>query len=315
MKISNFENKTFVLDGAMGTLLQKKNLSEKDFRGKRFFNHSTFLKNNYDILCLTKPDLIQQVHNDYIIAGADIIETNTFNANKFSLAVFGLSDVVYELNFEAARIARLTTEQYDKKIYVAGSIGPSNKMLSALNNNEQNNQNKITFEDVVAAYTPQIKGLIDAGVDFFLVETIIDAAMAKAIIDVIKNETELRNIKIPIIISCTTNKQGRILSGQTVYDFFSSIDDEHIFAWGLNCGTEINNSIKTLKVLSEKTDKPLIYFPSIGLPDVNGKYKSDLKWFENQMIKVFDLPNIKIIGSCCGSTPEHTKVLKNLLKD
>jgi len=221
---SILEERILVLDGAMGTMIQNYNLEESDFRGQKFVNHQIDLKGNNDILCLTKPDIIKQIHREYLLAGADIIETNTFNANKISQADYNVEDLVYEINFEAAKIARQVVDECTEMKFVAGSIGPSNKMLSMSPDVEDPGFRAVTFDEVVDAYLPQIRGLLDGGADILLVETIFDTLMAKAVLYAIQIEAEKRNTKIPIMVSGTIDKSGRVLSGQTIDAFIKTLE-------------------------------------------------------------------------------------------
>ncbi len=308
------KEKILVLDGAMGTMIQRYNLTEKDFKGKRFENHAVELKGNNDILCLTKPEIIEQIHREYLLAGADIIETNTFNGNKISQADYQVDDLVYELNFKAAKLARKVCEEFDEIKFVAGSIGPSNKMLSMSPNVEDPGFRAVVFDEVVDAYLPQIQGLLDGGADILLVETIFDTLMAKAVLYAIQNEAEKRNIKIPIMVSGTIDKSGRVLSGQTVDAFLKTLKNLDLLTIGLNCSVGAHEMLPFLSELSEKSNLPVSAFPNAGMPNELGDYEQTPEKMGIEIQKFTQNSLVNIIGGCCGTTPEHIKKIAEIAK-
>ncbi len=311
---SELEKRILVLDGAMGTMIQKYNLTEQDFRGERFKNHTVDLKGNNDILCITKPEIIMDIHQQYIDAGADIIETNTFNANKISQQDYKLSGIVYELNFEAAKLARKVTDEFSEIKFVAGSIGPSNKMLSMSPDVENPGYRAVTFDFVVDAYLPQIQGLLDGGADILLVETIFDTLMAKAVLYAIQTEAEKRNIRIPIMISGTIDKSGRILSGQTTDAFVKTLSNVDLLTIGLNCSLGAKEMLPYLTEMSKKTNLPISAYPNAGMPNELGQYEQTPEKMVLE-IKNFTAQNlVNIVGGCCGTTPEHIKKISDLAK-
>ncbi|MBN2893274.1 MAG: methionine synthase [Bacteroidales bacterium] len=311
---SEIKKRILVIDGAMGTMIQRYNLTENDFRGGKFINNIIDLKGNNDILCITKPHIIKEIHEKYLLAGADIIETNTFNSNKISQADYNLSEIVYELNFEAAKIARETTEKFDEIKFVAGSIGPSNKMLSMSPDVENPGYRAVTFDFVVDAYTPQIQGLLDGGADILLIETIFDTLMAKAVLYAVQTEAEKRNIKIPIMISGTIDKSGRILSGQTTDAFVKTLSNVELLTIGLNCSLGAHEMLPYLTEMSQKTHIPISAYPNAGMPNELGEYDQtpEKMALEIQNLTVGNLVNI--VGGCCGTTPEHIKKIAELAK-
>ena len=299
---SEIKKRIFILDGAMGTVLQQYNLSEQDFRGKLFKNHTINIKNNFDILCITKPEIIKEVHKKYLIAGADIITTNTFNANKISQKKYGLSNYVYEINLKAAQIAQQVANKFQETKFVAGSIGPSNKTFSAS-----------SFNEIIEAYSPQIKGLLDGCVDILLIETIFDIKMAKTISQAIEVETEKRNINIPIIISATINHAGKILSGENINALIESFSNTNLLSIGLNCSFGANEMLPYLTELSKKTNIPITAFPNAGLPNKQGKYKQTPEEFALEIKELTTKKIANIVGGCCGTTPEYIKKIHDTI--
>ncbi len=325
MKNSNklytaLKNRVLVLDGAMGSLIQSYKLSEADFRGTRFVNYHLDLKGNNDLLSITQPKIIEEIHKKYLEVGADIIETNTFNANLISMEDYDMHqyDLVYEMNFASAKIARNLCDEFsernpDKFRFVAGSVGPTNKTASMSPDVEDPGKRAVTFDDVVASYSPQIRGLLDGGVDIILIETIFDTLIAKAALFALQSETEKRNIKIPIMISGTvTDKSGRTLSGQTVEAFISSLSHVDLLTIGLNCSTGAHDMLPHIAEISEKSNFKISAHPNAGMPNQFGEYDETPEKMAVQVKQFLDNSYVNIIGGCCGTTPEHIREIVKL---
>ena len=309
------KNRILVLDGAMGTILQRYKFDEPDFRGELFKDSIIPLKGNYDLLSLTKPEVISKVHEDYLEAGADIIETNTFSANAISLADYQLQDWVYQLNYQSAQLARKAADKYtqltpEKKRFVAGSIGPTNKTASL--SPEVNNPayRAITFEDLRIAYRDQALALIDGGVDVLLVETVFDTLNAKAALFAIDEINETRTHKIPIMLSGTiTDASGRTLSGQTAEAFLVSTSHIPLLSIGFNCALGAHQLTPHLETLAEKTQIPISAHPNAGLPNSFGQYDQTPLEMATQIELYLQKNLVRIIGGCCGTTPEHIRAI------
>jgi 5-methyltetrahydrofolate--homocysteine methyltransferase len=309
------KNRILVLDGAMGTILQRYKFEEPDFRGELFKDSIIPLKGNYDLLSLTKPEVISKVHEDYLEAGADIIETNTFSANAISLADYQLQDWVYQLNYQSAQLARKAADTYtqltpDKKRFVAGSIGPTNKTASL--SPEVNNPayRAITFENLRIAYRDQALALIAGGVDVLLVETVFDTLNAKAALFAIDEINETRTHKIPIMLSGTiTDASGRTLSGQTAEAFLVSTSHIPLLSIGFNCALGAHQLTPHLETLAEKTQIPISAHPNAGLPNSFGQYDQTPLEMASQIELYLQKNLVRIIGGCCGTTPEHIRAI------
>lgn len=304
-----------VLDGAMGTMLQRYNFSEEDFRGERFKDFPHSLKGNNDLLSLTQPQAIRDVHAKYFEAGADIVETNTFSATTIGMADYHLEDIVYDLNYESARIAREVADEFtrmnpNKPRFVAGSIGPTNRTASMSPDVNDPGYRAVTFDELRIAYKQQVEALIDGGVDLLLVETIFDTLNAKAALFAIEEVKEERNLDIPIMVSGTiTDASGRTLSGQTVEAFLISISHIPLLSIGFNCALGADQLKPYLKRLAMNTQLNISAHPNAGLPNAFGQY--DQSPAEMQvLIKEYLQDNlVNIIGGCCGTTPEHIKAI------
>lgn len=313
-------NKVLVLDGAMGSLIQSYKLSEDDFRGKRFANYHLDLKGNNDLLSITQPKVIEEIHKKYLEAGADIIETNTFNANLISMEDYDMHkyDLVYEMNLASASIARKLCDEFSEKNpakfrFVAGSMGPTNKTASMSPDVEDPGKRAITFDDVVAAYTPQIRGLLDGGADIILIETVFDTLIAKAALYAVQQEAEKRNIKIPIMVSGTVvDKSGRTLSGQTVEAFISSLSHVDLLTIGLNCSTGAHDMLPHIAEMAEKSNFKISAHPNAGMPNQFGDYEETPDKMAVQVKQFLDNSYVNIIGGCCGTTPEHIHQIAKL---
>lgn len=310
-----FQQKIVVLDGAMGTSIQKYKLQEADYRGSRFASHSRPLKGNNDILVFTRPDVISAIHKGYLEAGADIIETNTFNANRISEADYSLESIVYELNFAAAKLAKEAADEYTQKDpskprFVAGSIGPTNKTGSLSPNVENPGYRDVSFDDLVEAYTEQIQGLLDGGADALLIETIFDTLNAKAAVFAANAELDKRNTDIPIMISVTlTDKSGRTLSGQTIEAFIASIRNDRIFSLGLNCSFGAQDLIPFVREISRKEPYYVSVHPNAGLPNQLGDYEEKPSETARLIRILVDEGHLNMVGGCCGTNHTHIQAI------
>lgn len=307
------KNQILVLDGAMGTMIQRYKLNEEDYRGKRFENHNNSLKGNNDLLVLTQPQIIAEIHNKYLEAGADIIETNTFNAQKVSLSDYKLEELAYEINFEAGKIAKQCAIKYstpEKPRFVAGSIGPTNKTTSISPDVNNPAARSITFDELVIAYSEQINGLIDGGVDIILIETIFDTLNAKAALFATEEVFIQKKLRLPIMISVTiTDNAGRTLSGQTLEAFLISISHANLFSVGLNCAFGAKQIEPYLEELSRKAWCYVSVYPNAGLPNQFGEYDESAEEMA-KIVETFAKKGlVNIVGGCCGTTPIHISAI------
>ncbi len=315
------KNRILVLDGAMGTMLQRHNFSEEDFRGERFKDFPYSLKGNNDLLSITQPQAIAAIHAQYFEAGADIVETNTFSSTTIGMADYHLEDIVYELNFQSAKIAREVADEFtarnpENPRFVAGSIGPTNRTASMSPDVNDPGFRAVTFDDLRIAYKQQVEALIDGGVDVLLVETIFDTLNAKAALFAIEEVKEERNLDIPIMVSGTiTDASGRTLSGQTVEAFLISIAHIPLLSIGFNCALGADQLKPYLKRLAMNTQLNISAHPNAGLPNAFGQY--DQTPIEMQdLIREYLKDNlVNIIGGCCGTTPEHIKAIADVAKE
>ena len=314
------KERILVLDGAMGTMIQAYNLKEEDFRGERFKNYSSSLKGNNDLLSITQPQIISEIHKKYLDSGADILETNTFSSNSISMADYNMEDLVYELNFESAKIAKKLTDEYSikdssKPRFVAGSVGPTNKTASMSPDVSDPGFRAITFDELVISYTEQIKGLVDGGVDIFLLETIFDTLNAKAALFAIDTYMENNNLDIPLMVSGTiTDQSGRTLSGQTVNAFMISVSHMPIFSIGFNCALGADQLMPYVKRLSDKSQFYVSAHPNAGLPNAFGEYDQTPEEMQNLLEKYLKDGIVNIVGGCCGTTEEHIKLIAESAK-
>ncbi len=300
-----------VLDGAMGTMIQRHRLEERDFRGARFASHSHDLRGNNDVLVLTQPDVIAGIHRQYLEAGADIIETNTFNSNVVSQADYGLEPYVYELNLEAAKLARAAADEAtartpDRPRFVAGSIGPTNRTLSISPDVNDPAFRAITFDDLAAAYADQVSGLIDGGVDLLIVETIFDTLNAKAAIVAIEDVQAGKGVRLPLMLSVTiTDRSGRTLSGQTLDAFYISVEHARPWSIGINCALGARDMRPYLEELARQADCWVSAYPNAGLPNAFGQY-DEQPAETGDLLRDFAVSGFaNILGGCCGTTPDH----------
>ena len=310
-----------ILDGAMGTMLQRYNFSEEDFRGDRFADFPHSLKGNNDLLSLTQPHAIRDVHAQYFEAGADIVETNTFSGTTIGMADYHLEHIVYELNYESAKIAREVADEFTannlaKPRYVAGSIGPTNRTASMSPDVNNPGFRAITFDDLRIAYKEQVNALIDGGVDVLLVETIFDTLNAKAALFAIEEVKEERNINIPVMVSGTiTDASGRTLSGQTVEAFLISISHIPLLSVGFNCALGADQLKPYLKRLARNTSLNISAHPNAGLPNAFGQYDQTPEQMQQLIKEYLDDNLVNIIGGCCGTTPEHIKLIAEVVAE
>jgi 5-methyltetrahydrofolate--homocysteine methyltransferase len=310
--------KILILDGAMGTMLQAYQFEESDFRGTRFQNYNTLLKGNNDLLTLTQPSAIREIHSQYLNAGADIIETNTFNSNRISMADYHMESLVYELNFEAAKLAKELTNQYtdqnpEKPRFVAGSIGPTNRTASMSPDVNRPGFRAVTFDELKDAYAEQIQALIDGGVDLFLVETIFDTLNAKAALVAIAESNENRSVPIPVMVSGTiTDLSGRLLSGQTLEAFVYSIEHLPLLSIGLNCALGAEQLFPHTQLLNQIANCHVSVHPNAGLPNAFGAYDQSAELMANHLKPYFQENLLNIVGGCCGTTPIHIAALAEL---
>jgi 5-methyltetrahydrofolate--homocysteine methyltransferase len=315
------QNKILVLDGAMGTMIQRHTLEEEDFRKGWFENHDHSLKGNNDLLSLTRPEIIKEIHRLYLDAGADIIETNSFSGTTIAQADYGLEAYVYDINFHSAKIAKEVCEEYkkitpDRPRFVAGSIGPTNRTASISPDVNDPGFRGITFDELVIAYEQQTEALIDGGADILLVETVFDTLNAKAALFAIDNVLTKRGIDVPIMVSGTiTDQSGRTLTGQTTEAFLISISHIPLLSVGLNCALGAEMMRPYLQVLSEKSDFAISAHPNAGLPNEFGQYDESPEMMAEQIKEFLDEGLMNIIGGCCGTTPEHIKAIADMAKN
>jgi 5-methyltetrahydrofolate--homocysteine methyltransferase len=308
---SLLERRVLVLDGAMGTMIQRRKLSESDFRGARFAEHPHDLKGDNDLLVLTRPDVISGIHHEYLAAGADIIETNTFNSTSIAQGDYGLESLVYELNVEASRLAKSAAAEWtaktpDRPRFVAGSIGPTNRTLSISPDVNNPAFRAVTFDGMCEAYEEQVRGLIDGGCDLLLLETIFDTLTAKAGIVAIENVFEEKGVRLPLMISVTiTDRSGRTLSGQTVDAFYVSIRHARPLSVGINCALGARDMRPYLAELARVADCYVTSYPNAGLPNAFGEYDEQPDETGALLRDFASSGFVNIVGGCCGTTPEH----------
>ncbi|MGE3579212.1 MAG: methionine synthase [Vicinamibacterales bacterium] len=308
-------HRILVLDGAMGTMIQRHGLTERDFRGERFAGHGRDLKGNSDVLVITRPDVIGGIHGEYLEAGADIIETNTFNANAISQADYALEAAAYDMNVAGARVAREAADAWtartpDRPRFVAGSIGPTNRTLSISPDVNNPAFRNVTFDDVRAAYRDQVRGLLDGGVDLLLLETIFDTLNAKAALVAIQEVLEERKAVVPVMISVTiTDRSGRTLSGQTLDAFYASIRHARPFSVGLNCALGAKEMRPYLAELSRLAEGYVTSYPNAGLPNAFGQYDESPNETGGLVGEFASSGFVNIVGGCCGTTPDHIRAI------
>ena len=312
------KEKILVLDGAMGSQVQEYKLNEKDFHGSQFSELKNSLKGNTDILSITKPEIIEEIHEKYLEAGADIIETNTFNANRISQADYKLEKYVYEMNFQSAKLACEAADKYTKANpgkprYIAGAIGPTNKTASMSPDVNDPGYRAVSFDEIENTYTEQIEGLIDGGVDLLLIETVFDTLNAKAALVGIQKVFEKKGVNLPVMVSGTiTDASGRTLSGQTVEAFLASVSHLDLLTIGLNCSLGAKELKPYLETLSKKSPFYINAHPNAGLPNQFGKYDQTPEMMAVEIKDYMESGYVNIIGGCCGTTPAHIKEIAQL---
>ena len=317
----NLQQKILVLDGAMGTMLQRYQFTEEDYRGERFKNWESPLKGNNDLLSLTQPNAIEEVHKKYLEAGADIIETNTFSATTIAMADYHMEDLVYELNYESAKIARKVCDEFtaltpEKPRFVAGSIGPTNKTASLSPDVNDPGYRAITFDELRIAYKQQAEALLDGGSDILLVETIFDTLNAKAALFAIDQIQEERKIQIPIMVSGTiTDASGRTLSGQTAEAFLVSISHLNLLSVGFNCALGAKQLTPYLETISNNSEFFISAYPNAGLPNAFGQYDESPEFMAEQIREYAEKGLVNIVGGCCGTTPDHIAAIAKIVKN
>ncbi|MEM9859937.1 MAG: homocysteine S-methyltransferase family protein [Bacteroidota bacterium] len=312
------KERILVLDGAMGTMIQRHKLEEEDFRGERFKDHGQPLKGNNDLLSITRPDIIKDIHKAYFEAGADIAETNTFSSTTIAQADYALEDAVYDLNFQSAKIAKEAAEEFTLKNpsrprFVAGAMGPTNRTASISPDVNNPGYRGVTFDELAIAYKQQAKALMDGGTDILLVETVFDTLNAKAALFAIDELFEEEGRRLPVMVSGTiTDASGRTLSGQTTQAFLISLEHFPLLSIGLNCALGAKELRPYLQVLDRESHFFISAHPNAGLPNEFGEYDQSPEDMTGQ-IKVFlEEGLINIIGGCCGTTPDHIKKISAL---
>lgn len=312
------KNRVLVLDGAMGTMLQKLDFNEEDFRGERFKDHPCPLGGNNDLLSLTQAAAIQKIHEQYLMAGADIIETNTFSATSIAMADYQMEDLAYELNFESARIAKeaakkITTLDPNKPRFVAGAIGPTNKTASMSPDVKDPGFRAVDFDALSDAYLEQVSGLIAGGVDVLLVETIFDTLNAKAALGAIQQHFLTHKISIPVMVSGTiTDNSGRTLSGQTVEAFAISLSHMPLMSIGFNCALGAGQLHPYVERMAKFSNFYTSVHPNAGLPNAFGEYDQSPQEMAALIKPFLDQNLINIVGGCCGTTPDHIRLIAKI---
>jgi len=308
------KERILIIDGAMGTMIQRHKLEEADYRGERFANWHKDVKGNNDLLSITQPDIIIGIHKQYLDAGADIIETNTFSSTTIAQADYDMQELAYELNVASAKCARIAADEYTaqnpaKPRFVAGAIGPLNKTLSLSPDVNNPGYRAVTFDEVVVAYEEQIKGLVDGGADILLVETIFDTLNAKAAIYAIKDFFRKNNLsELPIMISGTiTDASGRTLSGQTLEAFYISVVHANPLSIGLNCALGASEMRPHIEELSSIAKCFTSAYPNAGLPNAFGEYDEQPHETAHIIEEWAKEGFVNIVGGCCGTTPDHIK--------
>ena len=314
------KERIMILDGAMGTMIQAYKFEEEDYRGERFKDYEILLKGNNDLLSLTQPEAIKEIHRKYLEAGADIIETNTFSGTTIAMADYAMEDLVYELNYESARIARevaleFTEKEPHKPRFVAGSMGPTNKTASMSPDVNDPGFRAVTFEELRKAYKQQAEALLDGGADILLVETVFDTLNAKAALFAIEEIKEERGLDIPVMLSGTiTDASGRTLSGQTAEAFLISVSHIPLLTVGFNCALGANLLQPHLEAIAHKTELAISAHPNAGLPNAFGEYDETPDQMAEQIEAYMKKNLVNIIGGCCGTTPEHIRAIAELAK-
>lgn len=313
------KKRILVLDGAMGTMIQRHKLSEQDYRGERFKDYPHSLKGNNDLLSITQPEIISGIHRAYLEAGADILETNTFNSNRISMADYHMQELVRELNLSAVRLAKeeadlFTRQNPEKPRFVAGSIGPTNRTASLSPDVNNPGYRAVGFDELVENYKEQVLALMEGGVDVLLVETIFDTLNAKAALFAIEEAFDQIGQRLPIMVSGTiTDASGRTLSGQTTEAFLISVQHIPLLSIGLNCALGAKQLRPYLQIMDQKSPFAISAHPNAGLPNAFGEYDETPAQMADQIKEYLDLNLVNIIGGCCGTTPEHIRAIAELV--
>ena len=321
---SLLKKRILVIDGAMGTMIQRYKLTESDYRGDRFKDWPSDVKGNNDLLCLTQPQIIKAIHKEYLAAGANIIETNTFNSQKVSLADYDMQALALEINRAAGKIAKEAIVEFEQEQpaargehFVAGAIGPLNKTLSLSPNVNDPGFRALTFDEAVEAYYEQIKGLVEGGVDLLLIETIFDTLNAKAAIFAIKKYfRDIKQETLPVMISGTiTDASGRTLSGQTLEAFYTSVMHAKPLSIGLNCALGAKEMRPHIEELSGLASCYVSAYPNAGLPNAMGEYDESPAQTAHFLEEWAKEGFVNIVGGCCGTTPDHIKHIADHVKN
>ena len=310
------QERILILDGAMGTMIQRYALEEADFRGTVLADRKGSLKGNNDLLNITRPDIILAIHQAYLEAGADIIETNTFSGTTIAQADYHLEDVVYDINFHGARLAKEATASFtDRPRFVAGSIGPTNRTASISPDVNNPGYRAVNFDDLAQAYAVQMHALIDGGVDILLIETVFDTLNAKAALFAAEEVFTARKCRLPVMVSGTiTDLSGRTLSGQTPEAFLISLEHMPLLSIGLNCALGSELMEPYLITLAERAPFAVSAHPNAGLPNAFGQYDETAALMRDKIASFFEKKMVNIIGGCCGTTPEHIRAIAELAK-
>ena len=314
------KKRILILDGAMGTMIQRYKLDEAGYRGERFKDHSHDLKGNNDLLVLSQPHIIAEIHSAYFEAGADIAETNTFNAQAISQADYGLEDIAEELNVAAAKLARVEADAWtektpDKPRFVAGAIGPTNRTASISPDVNNPGFRNVSFDALVEAYSVQARGLIQGGVDTILIETIFDTLNAKAAGFAVEQVFDELGVRLPIMLSDTiTDLSGRNLSGQTPEAFWYSMQHLRPFSIGLNCSFGAEQLRPSVDEIAHVADTLVSVYPNAGLPNEMGEYDESPEHMAGLLEEWARDGLVNIVGGCCGTTPEHIKAIAEAMK-
>jgi len=313
--------KILILDGAMGTMLQEYKFTEEDFRGKVYADWPVPLQGNNDLLSLSQPQAIAAIHRKYFEAGADIVETNTFSSTRIAMADYKMQDLVYDLNFQSAKIAKEVAQEFtaadpDKPRFVAGAMGPTNKTASMSPDVNDPGYRAVTFEELYQNYKEQAQALIDGGVDILLVETVFDTLNAKAALFAIDELKEEQNLDIPVMISGTiTDASGRTLSGQTAEAFLISVSHIPLLSIGFNCALGAKQLTPYLEVLARNSSFGVSAYPNAGLPNAFGEYDQDAGEMAAEIREYLERGLVNILGGCCGTTPAHIKAIAEIAED
>lgn len=315
------QERILILDGAMGTMIQRYELTEEDFKGQVFKDHAFPLKGNNDLLSITRPDIIKEIHRQYFEAGADIVETNTFSGTTIAQADYHLEHAVYDINFQSAKIARevadeITAKEPHKPRFVAGAVGPTNRTCSLSPDVNDPGFRAVTFDELVKAYYDQTKALIEGGVDIILIETVFDTLNAKAALFAVQTFFEDIEKEYPIMVSGTiTDASGRTLSGQTTEAFLISMSHVPLFSIGLNCALGAKELLPYLQILAKEAPFFVSAYPNAGLPNAFGGYDETPEQMAAATKEYLELGLVNILGGCCGTTPAHIKCFAETAKN